>query len=772
MRPSHLPWLMVVLTAICAASSPAARLHADDEPPKETKGAEPELAPLELDDPVEPFQPRRERTEEEQDRLAAMSYFGAARMKEKQDDQAGALRLYQRALRRDENALTVLREIIPLSFELGRTDEAMRYAVKIAELDPSDGLLLRRLGLHLTTQGDLDGALKLYEKALEAVPGDKRTGEDLLLLAQMAKLYFANDQHAESADAFEEVIRGLESPEEYELDGRQRRLILQDAAKTYEVFGDAAGLERRNREAMAYAFFGEAFLAAGRPEAAQKAFEKSHELDPDEHDRNFNHARVLAATGKPAEALERLEAFIAAKTGRRGREPYQLLRELLTELGRGEEIEQRLEALQRERPEDGALGYELAEHFYRTDQLDRAAVLYVRLLKEQPSVEGYRRLLLIHRRTSNVDGLLDVLSESLMQVRSFEFLEEEGKPLADDPKLVASLIETARQRIAAAGDEVDPKLLHAAAAIALEGDDVEAAEQFFNRLIEARPEASTDVIRQWGLGLLLKDRYAESVEVFRRGLDPAISPNDNPEFQFHLAGALEMLGQTDEALVAARRAAELAEERRGTMGDAYFRIISRVPWIEYHAKRYDDSARSYQELIDRFDRTETGSGAREMLRDARLVLSNISVIQGDLPAAEEWLEQILDEFPDDVSALNDLGYLWADQNKHLQRSLAMIQQALEAEPDNQAYRDSLGWALYRLDRYDEAIVELERAADGEHPDPVILDHLGEAYWAAGQHEQARLAWQRAIEGLQSSDDPGAKLDDIRQKLNRQSNADE
>ncbi len=76
--------------------------------------------------------------------------------------------------------------------------------------------------------------------------------------------------------------------------------------------------------------------------------------------------------------------------------------------------------------------------------------------------------------------------------------------------------------------------------------------------------------------------------------------------------------------------------------------------------------------------------------------------------------------------MNDLGYLWADENRHLSRAMKMIRKAVEAEPDNGAYRDSLGWVLYRLGRYEEAIAELEKAAERQ-PDGVIFDHLGDAY---------------------------------------------
>ena len=87
---------------------------------------------------------------------------------------------------------------------------------------------------------------------------------------------------------------------------------------------------------------------------------------------------------------------------------------------------------------------------------------------------------------------------------------------------------------------------------------------------------------------------------------------------------------------------------------------------------------------------------------------------------------MLDEFPDDVSAANDLGYLWADENKHLERALRMIQQAVAAEPDNCAYRDSLGWVLFSLGTIPAG---RRRAAEGgaptKSPTRRCLEHLGD-----------------------------------------------
>jgi Flp pilus assembly protein TadD len=58
--------------------------------------------------------------------------------------------------------------------------------------------------------------------------------------------------------------------------------------------------------------------------------------------------------------------------------------------------------------------------------------------------------------------------------------------------------------------------------------------------------------------------------------------------------------------------------------------------------------------------------------------------------------------------------------------------------------DSLGWVLYRLGRYDEAIVHMERAAELMPVDPIVNDHLGDVLWAVGRYREAEFQWTRAL----------------------------
>jgi tetratricopeptide (TPR) repeat protein len=301
--------------------------------------------------------------------------------------------------------------------------------------------------------------------------------------------------------------------------------------------------------------------------------------------------------------------------------------------------------------------------------------------------------------------------------------------------------------------------LRAAALLAAEGKRWPQAEEFFELAIKAQPKDRAELLLAWGLQLLIEGKHEEAAAVFQRGIDSRALPDDNPAFHFYLAGALAMQDKHDEALAAAQAA---AEKRPGNP-----RFESRLAWILYHARRYDDARQAYQKLIEKYDNDYSSPEVREVLREARLALSNIEVQQENWLAAEEWLEQVLDEFPDDPSANNDLGYLWADRGVHLQRALRMTRLAVEAEPDNVAYLDSLGWALHRLGKHDEALPPLEKAAESDDPDGVILDHLGDVYQALGRHDDAHNAWKRALEAFHKAEE-NDKARAVRKKLNRSS----
>ena len=114
----------------------------------------------------------------------------------------------------------------------------------------------------------------------------------------------------------------------------------------------------------------------------------------------------------------------------------------------------------------------------------------------------------------------------------------------------------------------------------------------------------------------------------------------------------------------------------------------------------------------------------------------------DIARAEADLRKVLVTDPENVPALNALGYTLADRTKRYQEALELIDRARVAEPDNPAIVDSYGWVLYRLGRNDEALVQLRRAWTLSR-DPEIAAHVGEVLWVLGKHDEARHFFEEA-----------------------------
>jgi len=128
------------------------------------------------------------------------------------------------------------------------------------------------------------------------------------------------------------------------------------------------------------------------------------------------------------------------------------------------------------------------------------------------------------------------------------------------------------------------------------------------------------------------------------------------------------------------------------------------------------------------------------------------------PKAEADLKKALELFPDQPHVLNYLGYSWVDQGINLDEGMGMIRRAVDQRPDDGYIVDSLGWAYFRISKYDEAVRYLERAVELKPEDPTINDHLGDAYFKVGRTLEARFQWAHARD-LKPEPDDLAKIEE-------------
>ncbi len=118
--------------------------------------------------------------------------------------------------------------------------------------------------------------------------------------------------------------------------------------------------------------------------------------------------------------------------------------------------------------------------------------------------------------------------------------------------------------------------------------------------------------------------------------------------------------------------------------------------------------------------------------------------EGAWDAAEADFRFALELSPDQPLVLNYLGYGLVEKRIKLEEAQAMIQTAVDRRPNDGYITDSLGWVLYRVEKFEEAVPHLERAVELMPVDPIINDHLGDSYWQVGRKLEAAFQWRRAL----------------------------
>jgi len=135
--------------------------------------------------------------------------------------------------------------------------------------------------------------------------------------------------------------------------------------------------------------------------------------------------------------------------------------------------------------------------------------------------------------------------------------------------------------------------------------------------------------------------------------------------------------------------------------------------------------------------------------------------------AEAEFKKVLAENPQSAVVLNYLGYMNADRGVRLDESLNYIKQAVSLDPTNGAYLDSLGWAYFRLGKYDLAEENLNKASRRMSADPTVQEHLGDLYQKTGRLRLAAAHWERAIDEWNKTVTPEVDNDEmakVQQKL--------
>jgi tetratricopeptide (TPR) repeat protein len=182
-------------------------------------------------------------------------------------------------------------------------------------------------------------------------------------------------------------------------------------------------------------------------------------------------------------------------------------------------------------------------------------------------------------------------------------------------------------------------------------------------------------------------------------------------------------------------------------------------------KRHEEAMRAFERAL-----VEAGNSQPDLLNaDFYFDYGTAAEQAGQYVKATELFRKSIELDPSNAArSYNYLGYMWIERSENLEEAGQFIHRALEMEPSNGAYVDSLGWLYFRLGKYDEALTELLRAAELlPEPDSVVYEHIGDTYDKLGKKSEAFLYWQKALQLNPQNKDLAAKLDRASDKLAKQ-----
>jgi len=407
-------------------------------------------------------------------------------------------------------------------------------------------------------------------------------------------------------------------------------------------------------------------------------------------------------------------------------------------------------------PDNEDLYHLLGEIYLELEQLDEAQKAYETLVSEFPeSYVGYFYLGQIHSVRNNFEQAATFFRRTISLAPE---LEEPRLELAEVYVRLGKWKE-ARQLYQGLL-EGNPDHLRAQLGLGVllqKMDDAPPSQVLFKRLAQrcdSQPEVLKLIFQQfWD-----REQFEVGLDVFAQ-IGPYLTlTSDHHYWQGLLHEALK---SPDQAIVRFREVSDTSEYfSKAVVHGAYLlqetgRAVEAIAALQQAIVSKPDNPEFYLYLAGIFEDQKDYQSALDAVnkglavdeKNARL-LFRLGVVTDKLGRKAETIaamEAVIGLEPENATALNYLGYTYADLGENLDKAETYIREALKYKPDDGYITDSLGWVYYQRGQYAEALEILLKASELAPDDPIILEHVGDAYLKVSDHEKALLFYRRSLE---------------------------
>ncbi len=416
-------------------------------------------------------------------------------------------------------------------------------------------------------------------------------------------------------------------------------------------------------------------------------------------------------------------------------------------------------------------------------------------------IDGYQRLFEIHLTAGDEKRAIETLDRAaklpsddpifwarLGRLYGSVILKPDAKPV---PEQIARLNDVFKK--AAAKGQNDAAVLKEVGDYFASTQQIKEALPFYLRVLELQPD-DANVREKLATGFVLTNQRARAVETLEAIIQEHPEKYQPYELLAQLhddeARALLRDNQTDPANAEFKKAAQNYEQSlliNPNHAATYLRLAElllaplkqserAVSILTEGRRRYPDApefayylaialreSKKAKEAVVMFEEAlnEAQNAQADFLKPRFYVEYGAAAEEASLydKAAELFHKAIAMDPANAAEPYNYLGYMWAEQNSHLDEAEDAIKRALQLDPDNGAYLDSMAWVQYRQGKYDQALENLKRAVENlPREDAVVFEHLGDVYSKLNRVSQALESWQKAKTLDPSNKNLAAKID--------------